>query len=105
MRSLQKKVQNFCETNNITGTPESRLMDTVSELGEVAKEVLLASNYGKSALRNNEKIEMEIGDVIFSIITLSNSLEINIEDALDKALEKYNERLAKGYLGSENRND
>ncbi len=100
MIGLQKKVKNFCEINNISGTPESRLIDMVSELGEVAKEVLLASNYGKSALQKNEKLEMEIGDVIFSIITLSNSLEINMENALNKSLEKYNIRLSKGRLGS-----
>ena len=100
MESIQKKVQIFCDNNKITCTPESRLLDTVSELGELAKEVLLASNYGKKTLLNNEKLELEIGDVVFSIIALSNSLDVNIEKALEKAFNKYNERLKKGHLGS-----
>jgi len=104
LASIQKKVQVFCEKNSIIGSPESRLLDTISELGELAKEVLLASDYGKNTLKNNEKLELEIGDLIFSIITLSNSLEVNIENALDRSLKKYNKRLANGRLGSKRYN-
>jgi len=37
MRDLQEKVQEFCDTHNLNTTPESRLIDVVSELGEVPK--------------------------------------------------------------------
>ena len=51
-------------------------------------------------IATDDKLELEIGDLIFSIITLSNSLEVNIENALDRSLKKYNKRLANGHLGS-----
>jgi len=101
MQDLQKKVQEFCNTHNLNTTPESRLIDVVSELGEVAKEILVASNYGKNPLEKNEKIEMEIGDVVFSVIALSNALGIDTEEALEKVIIKYTERAKKGSIGSE----
>lgn len=101
MQDLQKKVQEFCDTHNLNTTPESRLIDVISELGEVAKEILVASNYGNTPLEKNEKIEMEIGDVVFSIIALSNSLGIDTKEALEKVLNKYTKRANKGSIGSE----
>ena len=76
MQDIQEKVQKFCDEHNLNTSPQSRLIDTVSELGEVAKELLVGSDYGKKSLEHNEKIELEIGDVVFSIIALSNSLDI-----------------------------
>ena len=65
------------------------------------KEILVASNYGNTPLEKNEKIEMEIGDVVFSIIALSNSLGIDTKEALEKVLNKYTKRANKGSIGSE----
>ena len=93
MQDIQEKVQKFCDEHNLNTSPQSRLIDTVSELGEVAKELLVGSDYGKKSFQHNEKIELEIGDVVFSIIALSNSLDINIEDALQKVLKKYDKDL------------
>ena len=101
MQDIQEKVQKFCDENNLNTSPQSRLIDTVSELGEVAKELLVGSDYGKKSFQQNEKIELEIGDVVFSIIALSNSLDINIEDALQKVLKKYEQRAKKGSIGSD----
>ena len=101
MQDIQEKVQKFCDEHNLNISPQSRLIDTVSELGEVAKELLVGSDYGKKSFQHNEKIELEIGDVVFSIIALSNSLDINIEDALQKVLKKYEQRAKQGSIGSD----
>ena len=101
MQDIQEKVQKFCDEHNLNISPQSRLIDTVSELGEVAKELLVGSDYGKKSFQQNEKIELEIGDVVFSIIALSNSLDINIEDALQKVLKKYEQRAKQGSIGSD----
>ena len=101
MQDIQEKVQKFCDKHNLNTSPQSRLIDTVSELGEVAKELLVGSDYGKKSFQHNEKIELEIGDVVFSIIALSNSLDINIEDALQKVLKKYEQRAKQGSIGSD----
>lgn len=49
MQDIQEKVQKFCDEHNLNTSPQSRLIDTVSELGEVAKELLVGSDYGKKA--------------------------------------------------------
>ena len=45
---------------------------------------------------------MELGDVLFSIITIANAFEIDLEEALNKVLKKYEKRMNKGSPGSEN---
>ena len=74
MRHLQDKVENFCEQHNLSKSVEARFLDVVSELGELAKEILLNSNYGKKTIENSERLEEEIGDTIFSLIALSKFL-------------------------------
>ena len=43
MRHVQDKVKNFCEQHNLSTSSEARFLDIVSELGEMAKEILLHS--------------------------------------------------------------
>ena len=100
MRHLQDKVKNFCEQHNLTTSSESRLLDIVSELGEMAKEILLHSDYGKKTIDRSARLEEEVGDTIFSLIALSNSFDIDMEVALDKVLKKYELRAHNGSIGS-----
>ena len=96
MNEVQKKVQSFCKKNNLSSSVEHRVLDVVSELGELSKEILKASNYGKSSYISNKKIKLELGDVLFSLITLANSLDVNLEAALETVLKKYEKRIEKG---------
>ena len=96
MNEVQKKVQLFCKKNNLSNSKEHRVLDIVSEIGELSKEILKASNYGKSSYVSNEKIKLELGDVLFSLITLANSLDVNLEAALETVLKKYEKRIEKG---------
>ena len=100
MRHLQDKVKNFCEQNNLSTSSEARFLDIVSELGELAKEILLQSVYGKKTIDHSARLEEEVGDTIFSLIALSNSLDIDMEAALDKVLKKYELRAHNGSIGS-----
>ncbi|MCX8147507.1 MAG: nucleotide pyrophosphohydrolase [Candidatus Woesearchaeota archaeon] len=106
MKELQKKIKKFCKENNLESPIEHRVLDTISELGEVAKEILKMSDYGRKPIElkkeSMEKLKPELGDLLFSVITLANSLNIDLEDALDIALKKYEKRLKKGSAGSEN---
>ena len=96
MNEVQKKVQLFCKKNNLRNSIEHRVLNIVSEIGELSKEILKASNYGKNSYVSNEKIKLELGDVLFSLITLANSLDVNLEAALEKVLKKYEKRIVKG---------
>ena len=100
MRHVQDKVKNFCEQHNLSTSSEARFLDIVSELGEMAKEILLHSDYGKKTIDHSARLEEEVGDTIFSLISLSNSLDIDMEVALDKVLKKYESRSNNGSIGS-----
>ena len=91
-----KKVQLFCKKNNLSNSIEHRVLDIVSEIGELSKEILKASNYVKSSYVSNEKIKLELGDVLFSLITLANSLDVNLDVALEMVLKKYEKRIEEG---------
>lgn len=75
---------------------EHRVLDIVSEIGELSKEILKASNYGKNSYVSNEKIKLELGDVLFSLITLANLLDVNLDAALEAVFKKYEKRIEKG---------
>ena len=78
MNEAQKKVQSLCKKNNLSSSVEHRVLDVVSELGELSKEILKASNYGKSRYIANEKVKLEyksqLNDKLFS-----NMLDENME--------------------------
>ena len=102
MKDIQEKIKLFCENNELNSPVEHRVLDTMSELCEVAKEILKMSNYGRSPIQYNSGLKMELGDVLFSIITIANAFEIDLEEALNKVLKKYEKRIKKGSSGSEN---
>ena len=100
---LQNKVSAFVENNNIETSVEARLLDLVSELGELSKEFLKGSKYGKDEFIETQDWENEFGDVLFTMICIANSTDINIETALKKALNKYKKRSEqKGEISSGN---
>lgn len=96
----QEKVADFIEENDLNESAEFRILDLVSEVGEVAKDANESTGYGESP----EELEIkrdEIGDVFFSLLALAESLDIDTGEALDEALEKYRGRIKdKGSLTS-----
>ena len=101
MKELQEKVRNFVEKNSLEASPEIRALDLVSELGELSKEILKSTNYGKSKPVARKEIELELGDLLFSTICLANKYDVDLEKALNNAIEKYSKRLKSGGAGSE----
>lgn len=79
-----------------------RYIDLSSEVGELGKELLKATDYGKVDFRMTADTEQELGDCLFSLIALSRELGIDPAAALDSTLAKYKRRFdAKGRIGSE----
>lgn len=88
----QEKVAEFIEKNSLTAPVEFRLLDLVSELGEVAKNVNESTEYGTTP--EDLSIESdELGDALFALLALANSSDINASEALDEAMEKYETRI------------
>lgn len=103
MKKLQKEVKEFCKKNKLEASVEHRTLDLVSEVGEVSKEILKMSDYGRKEPEFRKEIKDELGDSLFAFIALANSLDVDLTAALHSVLKKYDKRLAKGgSAGSEN---
>ena len=91
----------FVETHKLETSVLPRVLDLVTEVGELAKEVLTTTDYGRTPFRPSESWREELGDVFFALVCLANSTDVDLENALQQALDKYRERLAqKGDAGS-----
>ncbi|MBH10688.1 MAG: nucleotide pyrophosphohydrolase [Candidatus Marinimicrobia bacterium] len=102
MKQIQEKVKIFCEENKLSLSIEHRVLDTMSEIGELSKEILKASNYGNKPIVLNDKMRLEFGDILFSLITIANSLEIDLDESINQVLEKYQKRIKKNFSPSSN---
>lgn len=102
IQELQNKIREFSKEYNLDSAPEYKILDTVSELGEVAKEMLKMTNYGKKETKFNDEIKSELGDLLYSVTTIANSLNVDLEKAINMVLAKYEKRLKRGGIGSEN---
>ena len=94
-------VKNFIKTHGLETTPEARYIDLVSEMGELGKEMLKATNYGKAPWQATPDTAMELGDCLFSLLALASALDVDANTALTAAIDKYQTRFVqKGHIGS-----
>ena len=101
LRDIQNSVQAFSKGMGIIAEPEIRMLDLTSEVGELSKEILKGTDYGKKPLELTEAWKEEIGDVLFSLICIANETDIDLESCLKLALDKYQKRYEEiGNLGS-----
>ena len=99
--AFQTRVRQFLTSYGLSHTPQTHALDLASEVGELAKALLEASDYGRSAPIAAASLEEELGDALFSLTALAESLDVDLEAALDRALAKYEARTAqRGHCGS-----
>jgi NTP pyrophosphatase (non-canonical NTP hydrolase) len=97
----QRQVAAFARRHNLLHDPTFHVLDLMSEVGEVAKEVLLAMDYGRRVPQFRPQLADELGDVLYSLLALAETCGVDAGGALDAALEKYERRLAeRGEAGS-----
>lgn len=89
----QSAVAAFVAEHDVEAPPAYRLLDLVSEVGELAKDAAESTDYG-SAPGEIEIAEDELGDTLFALLALSDSLDVDAGDALATALAKYEDRMA-----------
>lgn len=73
--------------------PQTLVLRLAEEVGEVAREV--NHLYGEKPKKPNEPendLEMELGDIIFILICMANSLNLDLERAFSRVMKKYYER-------------
>jgi len=89
-------VENWIKENTRTQTywkPLSILARLTEEVGELAREI--NHRYGQKVKKETEKrkeISSEIGDVLYVLICLANSMDIDLEDAFNQVMKKYDRR-------------
>jgi NTP pyrophosphatase (non-canonical NTP hydrolase) len=74
-------------------SPLSMLARMSEEVGELAREV--NHTYGEKPKKSTEEdnsIELELGDILFITICFANSLGIDLTEAHDKIMHKFNTR-------------
>lgn len=101
MSDIQARVRALCQAHGVTLAPQPRYIDLASEVGELGKALLVASDYGEKPVSLSPEVRLELGDCLFSLLALADALQIDAVDALDAALAKYEARAAeKGSIGS-----
>ncbi|WP_265109218.1 MazG nucleotide pyrophosphohydrolase domain-containing protein [Halosolutus halophilus] len=95
MDEKQRQVADFVEAHGLETPPAYRLLDLVSEVGELAKDANESTGYGTTP--ETVAIESdEIGDALFALLAVAESLDIDAEEALETAIAKYDARMDEG---------
>lgn len=94
MKQLQEEVDTYIgQFKEGYFSPLAMLARMTEELGELAREV--NHYYGEKPKKASEKentIEEELGDMLFVLICFANSLNIDLEEAHNRVMEKFNTR-------------
>lgn len=94
MKEMQQVVDNYINQFEVGYfSPLASLARLTEEVGELAREI--NHQYGekqKKATEPEKAVIEELGDVLFVIITLANSLEIDLEEAFSLVMDKFNQR-------------
>jgi NTP pyrophosphatase (non-canonical NTP hydrolase) len=94
MKDLQKEVDTYIsQFKEGYFSPLAMMARLTEELGELAREI--NHYYGEKPKKTDEEqktITEELGDVLFVVICLANSLNIDLEEAHDFVMNKFNTR-------------
>jgi NTP pyrophosphatase (non-canonical NTP hydrolase) len=94
MGEMQQRVDNYIsQFKEGYFSPLSMLARLTEEVGEVAREV--SHHFGEKPKKPSEEeksLEEELGDLLFVVISFANSLNINLSEAFDLAMTKFETR-------------
>ncbi len=91
---LQNTVDQWIKTVGVRYFSELTNMTILTEeVGELAR--LMARKYGDQSFKKNEEeneISDELADILWVVVCLANQMEIDLEEAIKKNLDKKNSR-------------
>ena len=94
IENAQKQVDNWIKNHGIRYFNElTNMAQLTEEVGEVAR--IIARRYGEQSEKESDKTKdlgEELADVMFVLICLANQTGINLEEALQKNLDKKTNR-------------
>lgn len=90
LKNMQKEVDDWIQLHKIGyWKPHEIMVRLMEETGELAREV--NHIYGpkqKKSTEETQELGLEIGDILFTLSCLANSLEIDLETAFSKVIDK-----------------
>jgi len=94
MNDMQKRVDDYIgQFKGGYFTPLGQMARLTEENGELAREI--NHHYGEKKKKETEQpkeVKEEIGDVLFVIMCLANSLDIDLAESFDLVMEKFESR-------------
>ncbi|WP_413167734.1 nucleotide pyrophosphohydrolase [Capilliphycus salinus ALCB114379] len=94
LKEIQKQVDQWVvETGKGYWSPHEMLARLVEEVGETAR--LLNHLYGPKKKKESEpaqELSDELADILFAVICLANSHQIDLQDAFEQVMKKYSTR-------------
>ncbi|HWO95490.1 MAG TPA: nucleotide pyrophosphohydrolase [Bacillus sp. (in: firmicutes)] len=94
MQEMQQEVDQYIsQFKEGYFSPMAMLARMTEELGELAREI--NHYYGEKPKKQTEKertVEEEMGDLLFVLICFANSLNIDLQEAHDRVMHKFNTR-------------
>jgi len=85
----QKLVAEFVAKKNVNVDLQTRMLDLVAELGELSKEALKGTHYGRKAWRSTPNWSPELGEVFFSLICIANMTGVDLDLCLAQTMANY----------------
>jgi NTP pyrophosphatase (non-canonical NTP hydrolase) len=92
MDNWQTKAARFGQNHNLHHPPSVYALDLMSELGEVTKEILLGTDYGKRPFQAPPDLSGELGDALYSLCQLATAAGVDLDEAFTATLHKYEQR-------------
>ncbi|MBP2099684.1 NTP pyrophosphatase (non-canonical NTP hydrolase) [Enterococcus rivorum] len=94
LHSMQNQVDQYIQQFK-TGyfSPLGQMARLTEEVGELAREI--NHYYGEKPKKSNEELKTvteELGDVLFVTISMANSLGIDLTEAFQATMDKFNQR-------------
>ncbi|OQA94172.1 MAG: hypothetical protein BWY25_02904 [Chloroflexi bacterium ADurb.Bin222] len=94
LSETQRRVADFLAAHALEAPLMERLLDLVSEVGELAQAALATSEYGRAPFTVTAAWCEELGDVTFALLGVAAASDVDLATALEDALEKLARRLA-----------
>ena len=94
MGDQQRDVARFTQRHDLQHDVVTHALDLAAEVGELAKEILLATDYGRRRASFRPELTDEVGDALYSLLALAEACGVDAEDALRASLSKVERRLA-----------
>ena len=98
LQEYQQKVQELAKKFNFKWSNYVQYIHLVEEVAELGEALTVhegdrKAGSGEQALADHTSIEEEIGDILFTLLELSNQLNVDSSAVLEKTFERYQQKL------------